>query len=91
MVKQIKRGRDELIARMHQARAFTDPIVADFLATTEEKFFQQWRNPLTTEKEREELYLQCQGLEAFRKFVKDTIIAGQNAEHDLNRINGNNK
>lgn len=87
MPKPVKRSTEELLARMHQARAFSDPIVADFLDSNEMRLFAQWKDPENTKEDREGLYLQCQGLEAFRKFVKDTIIAGQNAEHDLERNN----
>jgi hypothetical protein len=80
-----KLSKEELVNRMHQARAFSDPIVGDFLDLQERKTFDSWRNPETTLEKREELYKLCQGLEAFRKFVKDTIIAGKNAEIDLER------
>lgn len=82
---------EELIARMHQARAFQDPIVSDFLDIKERDLFDKWRHPATNKEEREELYKLCQGLEAFRKFVKDTITAGHNAEIDLATKNKGNK
>ena len=71
----------------NQVKVFKEPVVALFLDTTQEKLFNEWKNPKTTESKREELYSQCQGVEAFRKFVSDTINRGQQAEKELEEMN----
>jgi hypothetical protein len=82
--KRTKWTNEELIAKRHQAKAFKDPLVEEFLDLTEEKLFEAWRNsPADNPKEREEIYLQCLGLKAFRKFIEEILILGNMAEAEI--------
>ena len=79
----VKWSNDELVMKMHQARPFEEPLVQDFLDKTEETLFEKWK--IATDNQiRDELWLQCQGIAAFRKFVEDTISLGKMAQTELN-------
>ena len=82
--KPVKWSNDELVAKSRQAKLFEETIVQDFLDKTEESLFDRWKTTKDS-LEREELYLQCQGLIAFRKFIEDTIALGNMAQAELNK------
>ena len=74
--------REEMVTRMHQAKAFKADLVQEFLNEEERKLFERFKNePEKTY--REEIYIQCLGLKNFREFIRKTIIAGEQAERDL--------
>jgi hypothetical protein len=80
----VGRPREELIQLAHQAKAFQEPIVSEFLETTEWKLFKAWKeSPADQNTKREELYLQCLGLQAFRDFTRKVLIDGEQAEIEL--------
>lgn len=72
----------ELVEKAHAASAFTSPVVSDFLDYQEERLFLEWRNSQNPE-EREKLFLQTQGLMAFRDYVAQILIAGEDAQREL--------
>ncbi len=77
-------NRDELVAKLNQARCFKEPIVEEFLDRTEENLFVKWKGlPAADVQAQQEVFLQAQALAAFRKFIDDTITLGQMAEAEL--------
>ncbi len=82
----VKWSNDELMLKRNQARAFEEPLVQDFLDKTEENLFEKWKQAKDNQI-REELWLQCQGIQAFRKFVEETVILGNMAEAEIVKQN----
>lgn len=79
-----KWSNEELVTKMHEAKAFTQPIVQEFLDRAEYNLFEKWKT--TTEQAvRDEVWLQGQGIAAFRKFIEETIILGKMAEAELTK------
>lgn len=74
---------EEVIELMHQAKAFRQPIVAKYIQAVEQKLFNEWTHS-EDEKHRETLYLQALALKEFEKFIKHTIINGEQAEREIN-------
>ena len=82
--KVAKWSNEELVTKAHQARLFKEPLVEEFFDRTEDKLFNEWRaSPADAPQKREELYLQCLGIQAFRKFIEETIILGKMAESEI--------
>lgn len=77
------RPREELIQLMHQAKAFREPIVKQYLEVVEQNLFKDWQKS-TDIKEREKIYLQGLALKEFQSFIRRTIIDGENAEKEIN-------
>ena len=77
--------KDEMISMMYQAKAFKQPIVESYMDAVEKKLFDQWKaSEAGKAEDREVLFLQCLGLQEFRKFVKKVIIEGEMAEKEVN-------
>ena len=77
--------REDLVQMMYSAKAFKEPVVAQYLEAAERKLFEAWKHSPAGDREaREVLYLQCLGLEEFRNFLRMVIIKGEMAEKELN-------
>jgi hypothetical protein len=61
---------------------FTQPLVSEFLEKTTQKLYMDWTHSKDSE-QRETIWLQCQGIEAFRKFIEDTVVVGKMAQAEL--------
>jgi len=75
--------RDEAVQLMHMAKAFTQPIADLYLDAASRKLYEKWENSTSLE-ERERAYLEALALKEFRRFIKKTIIVGEQAERELN-------
>lgn len=75
---------EELAQQAEYARAFESPLVQSFLDYQEERLFHEWRNSQNPE-EREKLFLQTQGLAAFREYIEHVKISGTEAQKELNK------
>ena len=82
--KPVQWSNEELVHKLEQAKPFNEPIVQEFLDKTEEMLFEKWKDAADN-RIREEIWLQCQGIQAFRKFVEDTIALGVMAQAELNK------
>jgi hypothetical protein len=77
-----KWDRDELREKAHIANLFKESLVQDFLDRTEYSLWQRWTKELN-EEERETLYLQAKGLNAFRTFIEEVIVDGKMAANEI--------
>jgi hypothetical protein len=85
--KEPKRwDKDKLLDMAYQAQLFEQPVVKEFFDQNEYQLWQRWTSEPSPE-EREQLYLQAQGLSAFRTFIEHTIRDGKMAAQDLEEEN----
>lgn len=75
--------REEKVTLMHMAKAFTEEIVQVYLDTASRKLYEKWEHSQTVD-ERERAYLEALALKEFRGFIRRTIIAGEDAQRELN-------
>jgi hypothetical protein len=76
------------IEKARLAEAFKSELVQEFLDYNVDDLYFKWVKEGDSEK-REQLWLQCQGIEAFRKFIEDTIVLGKMAQAEVNAAKSN--
>ena len=81
-----KWDRDKLLGMAHIASLFEQELVKEFFDQTEYQLWRRWTDNPDYE-EREQLYLQSQGLAAFRSFVSETIVDGKMAAVEIKERN----
>ena len=74
--------RDKLLNMAYMASLFQNELVKEFFDQTEHQLWKRWTAETNYEK-REEIYLQSQGLAAFRSFLDETIVDGKMASHEI--------
>ena len=77
-----KWDRDKLLNMAYMASLFENELVKEFFDQTEYQLWKKWTSNPDYE-EREKLYLQSQGLAAFRSFLNETIQDGKMAAHEI--------
>ena len=80
----IKWSNYTLLEKSRLAEAFDSDFMQDFFDIQESELFEKWKKE-TTEDKRHQLWLQCQGIAAFRKFVEDTIALGNMANAEITK------
>ena len=80
--KPAKWSNYELAEQARLAKVFDEEFVQTFLDHTENRIYEEWKKAKDSVK-REELWLQGQGIEAFRKFIQDTIALGTMAQAEI--------
>ena len=78
--------RDKLLNMAHIASLFEQELVKEFFDQTEYQLWKKWTNNPDYD-EREQLYLQSQGLAAFRSFITETIVDGKMASQEIQAKN----
>ena len=74
--------REKLLNMAYMASLFQNELVKEFFDHTEYQLWKKWTSNPSYE-ERERLYLQSQGLAAFRSFLDETIVDGKMASHEI--------
>lgn len=80
------KSKEQLVQDMHIAKLFDEPIVEEYFVTAEQKLFDAWRKTKPEDtKRREEIFIECLGVQAFRDHVKKVKVTGTNAQRDLQK------
>ncbi len=80
----VKWSNYDLAEEARKAEVFNSDLIQTFLDVTENNLYESWKQETDSE-EREKLWLQCQGICAFRKFIEDTIALGKMAQAEINK------
>jgi len=89
--KRKRRSREEQVRLAHVAKLFEEELVQKFFDESEFQLWNRWTNTSTPE-DREKIFLQVQGIRAFKEFIDQVIVEGKMAQKELeeaeeNRIN----
>ena len=90
--RRSKRSKREQMEVGAEAKRLMDhPLIQEFFQRAQESLYSQWCQPCNPDSsprsidDRELIYMQLQGLEAFKAFFHKLIVDASMAEKDLNK------